>query len=120
MTRFFGSGHLVRIFIGEDDRFERRPLYKAIVLVAREMGLGGATVLRGVAGFGAGSVLHTSRILRLSHDLPVVIEVVETEDKLEPFVAKVEEMLDAAECGALITREKAEIIRYHPPGRKEK
>ncbi len=117
MTRISGTGQLLRIFIGEDDRFEGKPLYRAIVVAAREMGLSGATVLRGVAGFGAGSVMHTTRILRLSHDLPVVIELIDSDDKLEPFIAKVEEMLDGAECGALITREKAEIIRYHPPGR---
>ncbi|BCW92727.1 MAG: hypothetical protein KatS3mg007_0621 [Thermoanaerobaculum sp.] len=77
MTRISGEGELVRIFVGEGDRYHGKPLYEAIVLLAREMGLAGATVLRGVEGFGADSVVHTARILRLSEDLPMVIEVVE-------------------------------------------
>lgn len=114
MTHIEGEGTLVRIFIGEADRLGGHSLYEAIVLAAREMGLGGATVLRGIAGFGADSVFHTTRLLRMSQDLPVVVEVVEMPDRIEPFVARVEEMLDEADCGGLITWEKAHVIRYKP------
>ena len=109
-----GEGKLVRIFIGEADRLHTRPLFEAIVYAAREMGLAGATVLRGVEGFGADSVIHTARVLRLSEDLPIVIEVVEMPDRVVPFVERVEAMLDEANCGGLITLERAEIIRYQP------
>ncbi|MGC8915647.1 MAG: DUF190 domain-containing protein [Thermoanaerobaculum sp.] len=114
MTRISGEGELVRIFVGEGDRYHGKPLYEAIVLLAREMGLAGATVLRGVEGFGADSVVHTARILRLSEDLPIVIEVVEMPERLAPFVEKVEAMLDEVNCGGLITLERAHIIRYQP------
>ncbi len=117
MKRMSGEGELVRIFVGEGDRYHGKPLYEAIVLLAREMGLAGATVLRGVEGFGADSVLHTARILRLSEDLPMVIEVVELPERIEPFVAKVEAMLDEVNCGGLITLERARIIRYQPEKR---
>lgn len=117
MTRISGEGELVRIFVGEGDRYHGKPLYEAIVLLAREMGLAGATVLRGVEGFGADSVVHTARILRLSEDLPMVIEVVEMPERIGPFVAKVEAMLDEVNCGGLITLERARIIRYQPEKR---
>ncbi len=114
MTHIHGDGKLVRIFIGESDRVHGRLLYETIVLAAREMGLAGATVLRGVAGYGADSVYHTTRLLRLSQDLPIVIEVVEMPDRIDPFVERVENLLDEANCGGLITLERAEVIRYKP------
>jgi PII-like signaling protein len=114
MTRIEGEGKLARIFIGEGDRYQGRPLFEAIVLCAREMGLAGATVLRGVEGYGADSILHTTRFLRLSEDLPIVVEVVELPERMDPFLKKVEAMLDEANCGGLITLERAEIIRYKP------
>jgi len=114
MTHIHGEGKLVRIFIGESDRLRGKLLYDVIVLAAREMGLGGATVLRGVAGFGAESVYHTTRLLRLSQDLPIVIEVVEMPERIDPFVEHVQELLDEANCGGLITLESAEVIRYQP------
>ncbi len=117
MTTMRGEGKLVRVFIGESDRLHGRPLYEAIVYAAREMGLAGATVLRGVEGYGADSVVHTARLLRLSEDLPIVIEVVEVPERLDPFVARIEAMLDDANCGGLITLERAEIIRYKPDRR---
>lgn len=119
MTHIEGEGTLVRIFIGESDRLGGRALYEAIVLEAREMGLGGATVLRGVAGFGADSVFHTTRLLRLSQDLPIVVEVVELPDRIAPFVERVQQMLDEAGCGGLITQEKAHVIRYRPDTGKD-
>ncbi len=107
-----GEGKLVRIFIGEGDRHGSRPLHEAILYLAREMGLAGGTVLRGVAGYGADSIVHTTRLLRLSEDLPIVVEVVELPERIEPFVRQVEKMIDEARCGGLITLERAEIIRY--------
>jgi hypothetical protein len=99
---------LLRIFIGEDDKFQHQPLYEAIVLKAREMSLAGATVLRGPMGFGHSSVLHTTKILRLSQDLPLVIEIVDTEDKIRSFVAAIENMMGSG----LVTLEKVQVVRY--------
>ncbi len=118
MNAIRGEGKLIRIFVGEADRFRGRPFFEGVVLAAREMGLGGATVLRGVQGFGANSVLHTSRLLRLSEDLPVVVEIVEMAERIEPFVRHVESMFDEAGCGGLVTLERAEVIRYSATRRK--
>jgi hypothetical protein len=103
---------LLRIFIGENDKVGRQPLYEAIVLKAREMGLAGATVLRGPMGFGHSSVLHTTKILRLSQDLPLVIEIVDGEDKIAQFAAAIESMM----ASALVTTEKVKVIRYGESG----
>jgi len=97
---------LLRIFIGENDECDGRPLYEAIVLKAREMHLAGATVLRGPMGFGASSHLHTTKILRLSEDLPLVIEIVDAEDRLRAFVAGLGDMKDIG----LVTLEKVEVL----------
>lgn len=99
---------LLRIFIGESDRYHHRPLYEAIVLKAREMHMAGATVLRGPMGFGASSQIHTAKIIQLSMDLPIVIEIVDTEEKLNSFLPVLDEMMS----GGLITLEKARVIRY--------
>jgi hypothetical protein len=99
---------LLRIFIGEDDKSNGSPLYEAIVLKAREMHLAGATVLRGPMGFGASSRLHTAKILRLSEDLPLVIEIVDSEEKIEGFLPK----LDAMMTSGLITLEKVQVLQY--------
>ena len=99
---------LLRIFLGEDDRTDGRPLYEAIVLKAREMHLAGATVLRGPMGFGKTSRLHTAKILRLSEDLPMVIEIVNAEERIRTFLAAIEPMM----TGGLITLEKAQVVRY--------
>ena len=103
-----GEGQLLRIFVGEDDRWEGRPLYEAIVLKAREHGLAGATVLRGPMGFGAHSHLHTAKILRLSEDLPVLIEIVDKEEKINAFLPALDEMLG----DGLVTLEKVRILTY--------
>ncbi len=102
---------LVRIFIGESDRHEHHPLYEAIVLKAREMQLAGATVLRGPMGFGAASRIHTAKILRLSMDLPIVIEIVDSEEKINTFLPVLEGMIG----GGLVTLEKVQVIQYRPP-----
>ena len=99
---------LLRIFIGESDRWERKPLYEAIVLKARECHIAGATVIRGSMGFGKTSRLHTSKILRLSGDLPLIIEIVDSEEKINGFLP----ILDGMMGGGLVTLEKARVIRY--------
>lgn len=99
---------LLRIFIGEDDKFERRPLYETIVLKAREMHLAGATVVRGAVGFGHSSHLHTTKILRLSQDLPLVIEIVDTQEKIDAFLP----VLDAMMPSGLVTLEKVQVLQY--------
>src|SRR5437867_5441736 len=99
---------LLRIFIGESDRWNHKPLYEAIVLKAREMHLGGATVLRGVMGFGHSSRLHTAKILRLSFDLPIVVEIVDTEAKVLAFLPVLDRMMSSG----LVTLEKAQVLQY--------
>jgi PII-like signaling protein len=99
---------LLRIFIGESDRWHHQPLYEAIVLKAREMHLAGATVLRGLMGFGKSSRVHTAKILRLSFDLPLVIEIVDSEEKINGFLPVIDEMMK----GGLITVEKVTVIEY--------
>jgi PII-like signaling protein len=99
---------LLRIFIGESDRWHHQPLYEAIVLKARELHLAGATVLRGPMGFGKSSRLHTAKILRLSMDLPVVIEIIDSEQKLTAFLPMLDEMMK----GGLVTLEKVKVIDY--------
>src|SRR5882724_8626250 len=99
---------LLRIFIGESDRWNHKPLYEAIVLKARELHLAGATVLRGPMGFGKSSRLHTAKILRLSMDLPLVIEIVDSEEKIQGFLPVLNDMLK----GGLVTLEKVRVIEY--------
>src|ERR1700760_3812834 len=99
---------ILRIFIGESDRHEHKPLYEAIVLKAREMHLAGATVLRGPMGFGKSSRLHTAKILRLSMDLPLVIEIVDSNEKIQEFLPTLDEMIK----GGLVTLENVRVINY--------
>ncbi len=101
---------LLRIFIGEQDRYRGRPLHEALVLKAREAGLAGATVLRGALGYGHSSRIHTAKILRLSDDLPLVVEIVDTSQKIEAFLPLLDEMME----GGLVTIEKAQVLRYGP------
>jgi PII-like signaling protein len=103
-----GEGFLLRIYLGEQDKYHHLPLYEAIVLKAREMGLAGATVLRGPMGFGAHSHLHTAKILRLSEDLPVLIELVDREEKINQFLPELDKMIG----GGLVTLEKVRVIKY--------
>jgi uncharacterized protein len=98
----------LRIFLGESDKWEHKPLYEAIVLAAREAQLAGATVLRGPMGFGKSSRLHTAKILRLSLDLPMVIEIVDSEEKIRAFLP----VLDGMMGGGLVTLEKVQVIHY--------
>ncbi len=111
--RIDGPGLLLRIFIGENDRWHGRPLHEALVLKAREMGLAGATVVRGVEGFGAHSRLHTAKVLRLSEDLPLVVELVDREERIRAFLPQCDAMIG----DGLVTLEPVEVIRYsaQPP-----
>jgi PII-like signaling protein len=99
---------LLRIFFGEDDRFRHLPLHEAIVLKAREMHLGGATVLRGHVGFGQSSRIHTTKILRLSQDLPVIVEIVDSQEKIDAFLP----VLDGMMTSGLVTIEKVQVLQY--------
>ncbi len=99
---------LLRIFIGEDDRYEHLALFEAIVLKAREQHLAGATVLRGPMGFGLSSRLHTAKVMRLSEDLPVVVEIVDSEDKIDAFLP----LLDGMIGSGLVTLEKVKVLQY--------
>lgn len=109
-----GQGQLLRIFIGESDRWHGMPLYEAILRRAREAGLAGATVLRGLAGFGANSRIHTARILRLSEDLPIVIEIVDTSERIAGILPELDRMVGEG----LITLENVRVIAYrHAPPR---
>ncbi|MEO7970911.1 MAG: DUF190 domain-containing protein [bacterium] len=102
------EGYLLRIFVGESDRWGHRPLYEEIVLKAREAGLAGATVLRGVMGFGRNSILHTAKILRLSEDLPMVIEIVDSLEKVRAFMPQLDEMIK----DGLVTLEEVKVVQY--------
>ena len=103
---------LLRIFVGESDKFEQKPLYESIVFEAKRQGLSGATVTRGVMGFGANSIVHSAKLFEISSDLPMIIEVVDTEEKVKAFVSFVEDLFEKSKSGGLITVEKAEVIRY--------
>lgn len=104
------DGCLLRIFIGESDHWHGKPSYEAIVLKAREAGLAGATVFRGAMGFGAHSRLHTYKILRLSEDLPIVIEIVDSQERIDAFIAQIDQIVQEG----LITMEPVRVIKYRP------
>lgn len=106
------EGYLLRVYIGESDRWHGAPLYEAIVLKARELGLAGATVLRGPMGFGANSRVHTAKILRLSEDLPLVIEIVDSKEKLDELLPYIDEMVQEG----LVTLERVQVIKYRAGG----
>jgi uncharacterized protein len=107
------EGKLLRIFIGEADRWGGRPLYEAIVEAARRGGMAGATVWKGFMGFGRHSRLHTAKVLRLSEDLPVVIEIVDAAEKIEAFLPTLDQMVQEG----LVTLERAEVLMYRAPGK---
>jgi uncharacterized protein len=102
------EGQLLRVFVGESDKWEGKPLYEALVLKAREMGLAGATMLRGLMGYGAASRVHTAKILRLSEDLPVIVEIVDSQEKIASFLPLIDEMIQEG----LVTLERVQIILY--------
>ena len=102
------EGQLLRIFIGESDRWQGKPLYEAIILKAREMGIAGATMLRGMMGYGAASRIHTAKILRLSEDLPIVVEIVDSKEKITALLPTIEEMVQEG----LVTLENVRVLQY--------
>ena len=106
------NAKLLRIFVGESDKVGQQPLYEAIVFEAKKQSLSGATVTRGIMGFGANSKVHTAKLFEISSDLPLVIEIVDTEEKIREFTKKVEQFFEQTKSGGLITIEKAEVIRY--------
>jgi PII-like signaling protein len=105
---------LLRIFIGEADKLGHQPLYVALVHAAKKQGIAGATVLRGILSYGASSRIHTAKLLDLSFDLPIVIEFVDQNEKIEEFLEAANRIIEEASCGALITLEKVEVIHYRP------
>src|SRR4029450_4497325 len=106
------TAKLLRIFIGESDKHGLQPLYETIVFEAKKQGLSGATVTRGIMGFGANSKINTTKLLEFSSDLPLVIEIVDTKEKIRDFTTIVERLFEQANSGGLITIEKAEVIKY--------
>lgn len=108
MRKLVGENILLRIFIAEGDRYEHRPLYEALVEMLRKEGFAGATVLRGICGFGAHSVYHSQKLLDLSADLPMIIEAVESEEKVNAVMPRIDTMMS----GGMITMEKVKVIRY--------
>jgi PII-like signaling protein len=106
------NAKLLRIFIGESDKAGQETLYEKLVFEAKKAGLSGATVTRGIMGFGANSKIHTAKLFEISSDMPVIVEIVDTEEKIRDFVNTVEQLFEAARSGGLITIEKAEVIKY--------
>lgn len=107
------DGYLLRIFIGESDHWLGKPLYEAIVLKARELQIAGATVIRGPMGFGANSRLHTTKILRLSEDLPMIVEIVDSKEKIDELMPHIDEMVQEG----LVTLERVQVIKYRSANR---
>ncbi|MCS7214090.1 MAG: DUF190 domain-containing protein [Candidatus Calescibacterium sp.] len=108
------TGKLLRIFIGENDKYDGKPLFEVIVRKARELGLAGSTVLRGIEGFGASTKIHKLSLIDLSEDLPILIEIVDSEEKILHVIPEIEKLIEKAGCGVLITLESVEVIRYTP------
>jgi len=114
-----GEAKLLRIFVGESDLIHHVPVYEKIVLEARKAGLAGVTVMKGIMGFGASSRIHTAKLLRLSEDLPMVVEIVDEEKKIEGFISVLNDIFEEANSGGLITMEKVNIIKYTVANKKE-
>ena len=106
------TAKLLRIFLGESDKYHQQPLYEAIVFEAKKQSLSGATVTRGIMGFGANSKIHTAKLFDISSDLPVIVEIVDTLEKINAFIITVDQLFEESKSGGLITIEKAEVIRY--------
>ena len=107
-----GDAKLLRIFIGESDKSHSVPVYEKIVRKAKEAGLAGATVFKGIMGYGGSSRIHTTKILALSDDLPLIVEIVDKIEKIENFIPTLDDIFEEANCGGLITIEKAEVLKY--------
>jgi PII-like signaling protein len=103
---------LLRIFIGEADKIKHQPLYEAILFAAKEEGLAGATVTRGIMSYGASTRIHTAKLIDISQDLPIVVEIIDHEEKINKFLPRINAMIDEAACGGLVTIEKAQVLYY--------
>lgn len=114
MEKLINEATLLRIFIGELDKFKHKPLYEVIVYAAKKYDLAGATVLRGIMSYGAASIIHSAKILALSDDLPIVIEIVDEEEKIKEFIQIIEPFLSDSKYGGMITTEKVKVIYYKP------
>ncbi len=112
--KIVNEGKLLRVFIGESDRYHNKPTYEYILLKAKELGLAGVTILRGIEGYGATSQIHTVKVLRLSEKLPIIIEIIDAQDPIQKIKAEVEKVFEESGCGGLITLEKVDIIKYVP------
>jgi uncharacterized protein len=112
MNPMSGNATLLRIFIGELDKYQHQPLYEAIVLFAKKSGMAGATVLRGVMSYGANSLIHTAKLYALSEDLPIIIEIVDEEEKIQDFISKLQPFFENSTYGGLVTLEKIRVIYY--------
>ncbi len=109
-----GQSKLLRIFVGEIDKIDHQLLYEAIVLAAKEKGLAGATVLKGIMSFGASSRIHVARLIELSEDLPIVIEIVDQAEKIDAFIPVINDLFEKCGRGGLITSEKVDVLYYKP------
>jgi PII-like signaling protein len=109
-----GQSKLLRIFLGEIDKIGHRPLYEAIVLEARNQGIAGATVLRGILSFGASTRIHTAKLIDISEDLPIVIEIIDTEEKINSFIPIINRLFDECGRGGLVTLEQVNVLFYKP------
>jgi uncharacterized protein len=114
MNPLTGNATLLRIFIGELDKYHHQPLYEAIVMFAKKNGMAGATVLRGLMSYGANSRIHTVKLYALSEDLPVIIEIVDEEEKIQDFITKLEPYFESSSYGGLVTLENIRVICYKP------
>jgi hypothetical protein len=112
MNTLSGNATLLRIFVGELDKFHHQPLYEAIVYFARKNGMAGATVLRGIMSYGANSMIHTAKLYALSEDLPIVIEIVDQEEKIQDFVDKLQPYFERSKYGGMVTLENIRVIYY--------
>lgn len=112
MKSLAGNATLLRIFIGELDKFHHQPLYEAIVMFAKKNGMAGATVLRGLMSYGANSMIHTAKLYALSEDLPIVIEIIDEDEKIQDFVDKLQPYFESSKYGGLVTMEKIRVIYY--------
>jgi PII-like signaling protein len=114
MIQLERDSKLLRIFIGEQDKARHLPLYEALVIEAKKQGIAGATVMKGILSYGPSSRIHSAKLLDLSFDLPIVVEIIDRNDKIDSFLETANQMIEEAGCGALITLEKAEVIHYKP------
>lgn len=112
MNSLTGNATLLRIFIGELDKYHHQPLYEAILMFAKRNGLAGATVLRGIMSYGANSMIHTAKLYALSEDLPIIIEIVDQEEKIQEFLEKLQPYFESSKYGGLVTLEKIRVIYY--------